>query len=89
MFHGKKNRVPPTELYQLLNIHPYVGIIQIRLWVETNQSPLSRLQPAPRITIILYWVYYIPDIWILQLLRRNIFKITHHVSQFCPPLTAT
>ena len=33
---------------ELLGIHPYVGIIQIRLRVETIQPPLSRLLPAPR-----------------------------------------
>ena len=31
---------------------PYVGIIQIRLWVETIQFPLSRLQPAPRCLLL-------------------------------------
>ena len=38
-------------------VFPYVGIIQIRLRVETNQFPLSRLQPAPlfcNFTFLLY-----------------------------------
>ena len=37
----------------IYSVFPYVGIIQIRLWVETSQFPLSQLQPAP-----LFHIFY-------------------------------
>ena len=40
--------------------HPYVGIIQIRLWVETNQFPLSRLSASSPVFIQLYNDYTLP-----------------------------
>ena len=46
LFHAK--RETPAGISPLIHRQfPYVGIIQIRLWVGTNQFPLSRLQPAP------------------------------------------
>ena len=43
----RKRDARGTSLHSF-NIAPYVGIIQIRLRVETVQPPLSRLMPAPR-----------------------------------------
>ena len=55
----RKKAIPANRRYRLAIIKdnralfPYVGIIQIRLWVGTNQFPLSRLQPAPRFMALL------------------------------------
>ena len=51
---AQKRRNSEGILLKISSVFPYVGIIQIRLRVETIQFPLSQLQPAPLFHIELH-----------------------------------
>ena len=57
--HEKRDAQGISQLY--LIIFSYVGIIQIRLQVETDQFPLSQLLPAPFIFDSCYYMLFCSD----------------------------